>query len=148
MSNSKQDKSAFTVILGSMTSANEDDGNPIISANLKVNSDVISSGIDDAELVADSIVFTVRKGQLLMKAESDSSATQLEMQQGDGLKILDMGEPVRARYSVDYLKKIFKARKLAEQVALSMSTDYPMRIVFDVPNKMKMGFILAPRVED
>lgn len=118
------------------------------SANLKIRSDILGSGIEDAELVADSIVLTVRKDQLLMKAESDSSAAQLELGQGEHMKVLDIGTPVRARYSVDYLKKIFKAKKLADSVTLSMSTDYPMRALFEIPGKIRMGFVLAPRVED
>lgn len=119
------------------------------SANLKMNSDILSNGVDDAELVTDSVVFTVRKDQLTMRAESDSSAAQLEMPSGgEGMKIIDIGEPVRGRYSLDYLKKIAKARKIAPEVALSLSSDYPMRAVFEVPGKLRMSFVLAPRVED
>lgn len=119
------------------------------SANLKINSDILSSGVDDAELITDSIIFTVRKDMLMMKGESDSSMTQLEVQSGsDSLKVVDIGEPVRARYSLDYLKKIVKAKKLANEAGISMSTDYPMKIEFDVPEKMHLGFVLAPRVEE
>ncbi len=119
------------------------------SASLKINSDILSSGVDDAELITDSVVFTVRKDMLSMKAESDSSLSQLEVLSGsDGLKIIDIGEPVRARYSLDYLKKIIKARKLAGEADISIGTDYPMKIEFNVPGKMRLGFVLAPRVEE
>lgn len=119
------------------------------SASLTVNSDILSNGIEDAELITDSIIFTVRKDQLTMKGESDSSFTQLDLMKGDGnLRITDMNEPVRARYSLDYLKKIIKAKKLSGEVKLSMSNDYPMKIQFEVPGKMQLGFVLAPRVEE
>ncbi len=119
------------------------------SAFFKMNSDILSSGVEDAELVTDSVVFTVRKDMLTMKAESDSSLVQLELPSGtDDLKIIDIGEPVRARYSLDYLKKIAKAKKLAAETSIAMSTDYPMKIEFDVPDKMRLGFVLAPRVEE
>lgn len=118
-------------------------------AHLKVNTNVLNSGVEDAELITDSVVFTVRKDMLTMKAESDASSTQLELLSGtDSLKIVDMGEPVRARYSLDYLKKIVKARKLAEDVSISMGTDYPMKIEFEQPGKIRLGFVLAPRVEE
>jgi len=29
-----------------------------------------------------------------------------------------------------------------------MATDYPMKLDFNVPGKLNLGFILAPRVED
>ncbi len=119
------------------------------SAKFNVDSDLLNAGIEDAELIADSIVFTVRKDQLMMKAESDTSSTQMELPSGtESLKILDMDAPVRARYSLDYLKKIFKARKLAEKAQVAIATDYPIKVQFEVPNKVRLAFILAPRVED
>ncbi|MFH0832416.1 MAG: proliferating cell nuclear antigen (pcna) [Candidatus Aenigmatarchaeota archaeon] len=119
------------------------------SASLTIDSEVMNSGIDDAELIADSIVFTVRKDLLMMKATSDSSTTQLELPTGsDILKINEINEPVRARYSLDYLKKIFKARKLSKEAKIFMSTDYPMKVQFEVTDKLKLGFILAPRIEE
>ena len=119
------------------------------SSSLVVNSDILSSGIDDAELITDSVIFTVRKDQLTMKGESDSSFTQLDLMKGEGgLRIVDIGEPVRARYSLDYLKKIIKAKKMSPEAKISMANDYPMKLQFEVPGKMQLGFILAPRVEE
>ena len=119
------------------------------SAKLSVNSDILNAGIEDAELIAASIVFTIRKDQLMMKAESDSSSTQMELPSGtESLRIIDMEGPVRARYSIDYLKKIFKARKLADNANIAIATDYPIKIEFDIPQKIRLACILAPRVED
>ncbi len=115
---------------------------------MAIDAEILNSGIEDAELITDSIVFSVQNDQLTMKAESDSSSTQLELPASAGLKIISMGSPVRARYSLDYLKKIFKARKLAQQAKIHMATDYPMKIEFDLPEKMNLSFILAPRVEE
>ncbi|MBI2970909.1 MAG: proliferating cell nuclear antigen (pcna) [Candidatus Aenigmarchaeota archaeon] len=109
---------------------------------------IITAGIDDAELIADSVVFTVRKEQLMLKSEGDASSVQLEIPQGDSFKVVDMNEPVRARYSIDYLKKIFKARKISDHAQLALSTDYPLKIQFEVPEKVRLSFILAPRVEE
>lgn len=116
--------------------------------SLSIDSEILNSGIEDAELITDSIVFSVNNDQLTMKSESDSSSTQLDLQTSAGLKIIKIDSPVRARYSLDYLKKIFKARKLAQNANISMSTDYPMKAEFEIPEKMKLSFILAPRVEE
>lgn len=119
------------------------------SSTFTVNSDVLNSGIEDAELITDSVVFTVRKDMLSMSAESDASSTQLELPSGsEAFKVHEINEPVRARYSVDYLKKIFKARKLATSAKMAMATDYPMKVQFEVPSKCRLAFILAPRVEE
>lgn len=114
-----------------------------------INSEILSSGIEDAELVTDSVILTVRKDNFTMKSESDSTSAQLDLASGtDAMKIIDMGEPVRARYSLDYLKKMIKAKKLAAETTIKLATDYPMKMQFDVPGKMRLGFILAPRVEE
>jgi proliferating cell nuclear antigen PCNA len=114
-----------------------------------INSDILSSGIEDAELVADSVIFTVRKDKFAMKAESDATSAQLDLPSGtENLKVIDMGEPVRARYSLDYLKKMIKIRKLSPEATIKLATDYPMKMQFDVPGKLRLGFILAPRVEE
>ena len=116
---------------------------------LEINADILYSGIEDAEMVGDSVVFTARKDAFIMKADSDSASAQLEVVSGtDNLKIIDSNEPVRGRYSIDYLKKIMKARKLAPVVVLSMGTDYPAKLRFEIPNKLHISFILAPRVEE
>jgi proliferating cell nuclear antigen len=116
--------------------------------SLSINSEILNSGIEDAELITDSIVFTVSKDQFVMKADSDSSSAQLELVPGTELSINQMNEPVRARYSLDYLKKMLKARKLAEEAKIALATDYPMKIQFNVEGKMQLSFILAPRVEE
>lgn len=119
------------------------------SSAFTVNSEILNSGIEDAELITDSIVFTVRKDMLNMSAQSDASSAQLEVPAGtESFMVHEINEPVRARYSIDYLKKIFKARKLSQQAKMAMATDYPMRIQFEVPGKCRLSFILAPRVEE
>jgi proliferating cell nuclear antigen len=119
------------------------------SSSFRINSDILSSGIDDAELVADSVVFTVRKDNFAMKAESDSTSSQLDLPSGtEHLRVVDIGEPVRARYSLDYLKKMIKLKKLSPEASVQLATDYPMKMQFEVPEKLRLGFILAPRVEE
>ncbi|MBI4018687.1 MAG: proliferating cell nuclear antigen (pcna) [Candidatus Aenigmarchaeota archaeon] len=118
------------------------------TATIAVNSDAFSSGIEDAELVGDSVVFTVRKDIFILNSENDSSSTRLEMLPGESLNIMGVAEPVRARYSIDYMKKMLKARKLSETAKLSLSSEYPLRLSFSVPEKLELSFILAPRVEE
>lgn len=117
-------------------------------ASIAMSSEIFSSGVDDAELVGDSVVLTLRKDRFTMKSESDSSAAQLELVPSESLRVVNVNEPVRARYSVDYLKKIMKSRKLSDKISVSMGSDYPIKFQFDVPGKMELGFILAPRVEE
>jgi proliferating cell nuclear antigen len=119
------------------------------ASNIALDTEVLSNGIEDAELLTDSIIFTITKDHFTMKGESDSSFTQLDISKGEGgLRIIDMTSPVRARYSLDYLKKIIKAKKFSPDTRISMANDYPMKLQFEAPGKIQLGFILAPRVEE
>jgi proliferating cell nuclear antigen len=119
------------------------------SSSLIVDSNILHSGIEDAELVTDSVVLTLRKDMFSIKAESDAASTHLEIPNDSNmLKVDGVNEPIRARYSLDYLKKMMKARKLAEKTKIFMATDYPMKMQFEQPEKLMLSFILAPRVEE
>lgn len=56
-------------------------------------------------------------------------------------------EEVVARYSIEYLSKMLKASKLTEKVKLEFNKDYPIHLEFAIRDKVKLGFILAPRIE-
>jgi len=116
----------------------------------EVNSEILSNGIEDADLITDSLIFIVHPDKLVLKADSESAGAELELTPGQpGLRGLQAsGGAVRARYSLDYLKRIIKAKKLGETTKISMASEYPMKIGFDVPGRAKLTFILAPRREE
>ena len=53
---------------------------------------------------------------------------------------------VKARYPLDYLKKMIKATKISDSVSIEWGQDYPMKLAFNAENKVSLSFILAPRV--
>jgi proliferating cell nuclear antigen len=84
-----------------------------------------------------------------MKAEGDISSAQLELEKGsESLIDMKVDGVVRARYPVDYLKKIVKAAKIADSVSLEWGQDYPMKLAFKAADKIYLSFILAPRVSE
>jgi len=119
------------------------------STKAKINSDVLESGIEDAEVVADSVVFEASPSHFVMRAEGDISSTQLELEKGNkALAELKAAGSVKARYPLDYLKKMIKAAKLSDSVLLEWAQDYPLKMSFEVEGKLKLDFVLAPRVEE
>lgn len=118
------------------------------TSTFDVMSDVLSSGIEDADLITDSLVFMASPEKVVLKADSESAGFDLELTpQSAGLRSFT-GEAARARYSLDYLKRIIRARKLSDTVRISLANDYPMRIMFDVPGKAQLGVVLAPRRDE
>lgn len=119
------------------------------STKAVLSSDVLESGIEDAEVVADAVVFEASPSHFVMRAEGDISSTQLELEKGNKALIeLKAGGSVKARYPLDYLKKMIKAAKLSDSVSLEWAQDYPLKMSFEVKDKLNLNFVLAPRVEE
>ncbi len=115
-------------------------------SKIEMSSETLADGVDDADLVSDSVVIELDKDKFVMTAQGDSSSSELEIKNGDDCKI-ETKEKVRARYSIDYLKKMLKAKKISDRVELALNTNYPLKMTFS-SEKLSMSFILAPRVEE
>jgi len=59
-----------------------------------------------------------------------------------------MNTKVKAKYSVEYLKKIISSSKLADEVVINFNKDYPLKLDYATIDKVSLSFILAPRVEN
>ena len=119
-------------------------------SSVKLRPDVLQSGVDDAEIIGDSVIFDVNPQRFGMMAEGDVSRAELELEKGNEALIeLATGDgSVRSRYALDYLKKMMKAAKIADSVTIEYGQDYPMRLSFTAADKLKLNFILAPRVTE
>ena len=118
---------------------------------IQLESGVFEEGVADAEIAGDSIIFEATpEGSFVMHAKGDISSAKLEMTKGqhNGLLGLEVQSTIRGRYPLEYLRKMAKATKLTDQMTLEFGTDYPMRLGFQIIDKMKLSFILAPRVEE
>lgn len=120
------------------------------NGKVEIESGVFEEGIADAEIAGDSVVLEAdTEGGFRMHAKGDVSSTAMEIKSQDkGLLNLEASEALKARYPLEYLKKMVKAAKLSNQMTIEFGTDYPMRMAFQVIDKMQLSFILAPRVEE
>lgn len=116
----------------------------------EIKCDILQSGVNDAEVVSDAVIFEAASNKFSMKAEGDVSSAQLELEKGnEALLDLKTDGAARARYPLDYLKKMIKATKLSDRVTLEWGQDYPMRLGFkDADGKVVLNMILAPRVSE
>ncbi len=118
------------------------------AAHIKTNSIILSNAIDDADIVAESVSFIVEPKKFTISAEGDLSKAQIEIKQSENTKVELKGDKAKARYSIEYLKKMIMASKLSDNVAISFSNDYPLRLEYAEVDKLMMAFILAPRIEN
>ncbi|MBD3155105.1 MAG: proliferating cell nuclear antigen (pcna) [Candidatus Aenigmarchaeota archaeon] len=118
-------------------------------AKVKLKSDILKSGIEDADVVGDSVVLGAKDNEFNMKATGDITSSELILKK-DNKSLLDFSVKgsVLARYPLEYLKKMIKASKLADEAVIKWSTDYPMKLDFSSLDKVSLGFVLAPRVTE
>ncbi len=110
-------------------------------------SSTLTSTVEDADIVAESVTFDVEKGKFTINAVGDLSQAKIEIKEGDNIKI-EASDKVKAKYSIEYLKKMIGASKLSENVEIKFNKDYPLKLDFKAVDKLLLSFILAPRVEN
>ncbi|MEM5793948.1 MAG: proliferating cell nuclear antigen (pcna) [Candidatus Aenigmatarchaeota archaeon] len=117
------------------------------TSKAELKPEILEAGVEDAEVVSDSIVFEASREKFSMIAEGDISSAQLELEKGnEALLELKADGNIKARYPLDYLKKMVKAAKIADSVTLEWGQDYPMKLSFKLEDKLSLSFVLAPRV--
>ncbi|MBI4440834.1 proliferating cell nuclear antigen (pcna) [Candidatus Woesearchaeota archaeon] len=119
------------------------------TSTVKTNASLFNDAIEDAEIVAESVQFLSTPDKFTVMAEGDLSKAKVEMDKNNDTEIQLRGNSqVKAKYSIEYLKKMIAASKLADVVDVHFSKDYPLRLDYKVVDKLLLSFILAPRVEN
>jgi len=119
------------------------------STKAELDPGTLQSGIEDAEIVSDSVLFHTSPNKFVMRSEGDSSSAELELETGNShLLSLETDSETKSRYPLDYLKKMVKAAKIADSVMIQFGQDYPMKISFKAGDKASLQFVLAPRVSE
>ncbi len=110
---------------------------------------ILKEGVENGSLLSDGISIKLSKDSLVLRSEGDSSYSQIKIDAGNPqLYSLNCKEEVVGRYSIEYLSKMLKASKLSEKVKVEFNKDYPVHLEFMIKDKVKLGFILAPRIEE
>jgi proliferating cell nuclear antigen len=104
--------------------------------------------VEDMDIISESMAMHVQPERFLVRAESSLKDAQVEMPSTDEVIIILDGDAMQSKYSIEYLKKISKASKLADTVSLEIGEDYPLRVEYKLLDKLRLSFILAPRVSN
>lgn len=118
------------------------------SASAEIRSDIFEQGINDADIIADSVVIELSSDNLRMSAEGNSSKAELNLEKGnEALFDLNTKEKVHSRYSLEYLKKMIKGSRLADKTKIMLGKDFPLKLEFKGENA-QLNLVLAPRVAE
>jgi proliferating cell nuclear antigen len=117
------------------------------AVSIETTSMVFDEAVQDVDVIADAVILKVAGDSLVIEGESNMSNVNAMISKDDETKInLNSKDEIKAKYSIEYLKKIIKGGKLAGKVKLQFGNDYPLRIDYFVQDKLNLGVILAPRV--
>ena len=114
-----------------------------------MNSVTFDEAIQDMDIISDSVSLTVDEKKFSISSEGNISDGFVEITDDGGALIsMDKKEPFKARYSIEYLKKIIKGSRLADKVIIQFDKDYPLKVDYILKDKLQLSTILAPRVEN
>ncbi len=118
------------------------------TARITTESGLLNEAIEDASVVADSVSFIVEDKKFLIMAEGDLNTVSIELKEDETTKIQVEDSKVKAKYSIEYLKKLIAGSKLSDTVLIEFSNDYPLKLTYKELDKLSISFILAPRMEE
>ncbi len=116
-------------------------------ATVTLPSSTLTDAIEDMDIVGESVSFLVDSKALQVQSASELTTANVEIAPGEDTKIVAKGS-MKSKYSIEYLKKMIAASKLADKAVLAFSKDYPLKLDYTVLNKLQLTFILAPRVDN
>ncbi|MBN1792184.1 proliferating cell nuclear antigen (pcna) [Candidatus Woesearchaeota archaeon] len=117
------------------------------NATIIADSSLLNDAIEDADIVAESVSFEAEPKKLTIQASGDNNKLVIEVDPGKGTE-MDVKDKARAKYSIEYLKKMISGAKLSDKVKIQFSKDYPLRLEYVVKDAVQLVFILAPRVDN
>ena len=119
-------------------------------ATVRLPSGALNEAIADVDVVGESVTFIASSKKFVVQAEGDLTDAKIEIKEGENSKISVTGDEkeIKSKYSIEYLKKMIGASKLADEVTIYFNKDYPLKLEYKTVDKLNLSFILAPRVEN
>ena len=117
--------------------------------SIRTSSSILNEAIADADVVGESVTFIAEPKKFTLQAEGDLNQARIEINEDELTKVsTSSDDKIKAKYSIEYLKKMINGSKLSDEVAISFNKDYPLKLDYKSVDRVMLSFILAPRVEN
>jgi proliferating cell nuclear antigen len=136
-------KRNFVLSLIEIDSEEKEEPSLTFNSKIEIDSDSFSQAIEDCAIVADSCTLSSGEGFFIVEGSGSLNSAKAEFSSDEST----ITGSSRSKYSLDYITKFMKAKKISNKTIVNFSDDYPLRLEFP-GEKMGMAFILAPRVEN
>ena len=114
--------------------------------NIETDAALFNEAINDVDIVSESVSLIAEAGKLSLQAEGDLNTAAIEIRDSDSTKVMAK-DKTKAKYSIEYLKKMIEGSKLSDRVMIQFNKDYPLKLTYSAIDRVMMAFILAPRVD-
>lgn len=112
-----------------------------------IDTEILIEAIKDAEIYSEVLNMEITEEKLTMTAIGQIGELEYELLTEDLLEA-SISERNAGSFSCLFLKAIMKIAPITEQLEISLKTDYPLNMKFDILEGGKLNYFIAPRVED
>ncbi|MFX0034431.1 MAG: proliferating cell nuclear antigen (pcna) [Candidatus Hermodarchaeota archaeon] len=104
--------------------------------------------IKDAEIYSEILNINATAGQGLLFNSTGQIGEMEYSLSDDDLIEHDISESSSGAYSLTFLKAILKIASITEKLEISLKTDHPLKMIFNLLEGGELSYFLAPRVEE
>ncbi|MHA2399915.1 MAG: proliferating cell nuclear antigen (pcna) [Promethearchaeota archaeon] len=113
-----------------------------------IDPDFLVEAIKDAEIYSEILNINANAGQgLVFSSSGQIGEMEYNLAEEDLIESELEGISTGA-YSLTFLKAILKIASITEKLEISLKTDHPLKMNFDLLEGGKLNYFLAPRVEE
>lgn len=108
----------------------------------------LAAVVQQLKMFNDTMTIICNEEKILMNSSDNSSAfmtVEIKIDEVSEYSI-DEGQEVKLSYSLSYMSNICKFHKIAKEVQLCLTRDYPIKMTYDIGDGAQMKFYLAPKI--
>ncbi len=113
-----------------------------------IEPDFLVEAIKDAEIYSEILNINATEGQGLVFSSSGQIGEMVYDLNEDDLLESNLSGSSTGAYSLTFLKAILKIASIIEKLEVSLKTDHPLKMDFDLLEGGELNYFLAPRVEE
>lgn len=116
--------------------------------NFTIDPIFLVEAIKDAEIYSEILNVKAEEGHgLLFSSTGQIGEMEYDLNQDDLLES-NISDVNSGAYSLTFLKAILKIASITEKLEISLRTDHPLKMIFNLLEGGELSYFLAPRVEE
>jgi proliferating cell nuclear antigen len=113
-----------------------------------IDPEFLVEAIKDAEIYSEILNMTATEGQgLIFSSTGQIGEMEYDLNEDDLIET-DINGTSSGAYSLTFLKAILKIASITEKLEISLKTDHPLKMIFNLLEGGELSYFLAPRVEE